>query len=318
MKLRASIGPTPGILRRTAVIGGATAIVVVGAGSVLAASAPITLYACYDAYGNVRITDLNTCRLPGGGRLVPINAAGVPGPQGDTGVPGPIGPQGIPGPQGAQGPQGVPGAQGPAGATGQTGVTGAQGPAGATGLQGVQGIQGVQGNTGQTGVTGAQGPAGATGLTGLTGAAGPQGATGLTGLTGAQGVQGNTGQTGATGAQGVQGNTGAAGGSTRTVNTYATSQTLTTANQVVLCAPASGTAAMTLPAASGNAGVIIVIKKTTTTGTCTVSPIAAVDNDVAGTTFTMSNPANGGGGSTTGNIAEVISNGTVWYLLNQH
>ncbi len=114
-------------LRRAAVSGAAAAIVALGAGGTLAASTSITLYACFDAYGNVRITDVNTCRLPAGGRLVPIVTAGIAGP---TGVQGPIGPTG------AVGATGATGEAGPAGATGEAGPTGPSGPAGVPGARG--------------------------------------------------------------------------------------------------------------------------------------------------------------------------------------
>jgi hypothetical protein len=268
-------------VRRAAIVVGTGAIVALGAGGTLAASAPApTLYACFDNFGNVRISDKNMCFLPAGGRLVAVNSGGVPGPAGATG---------------ATGVQGATGDPGPAGATGPTGPTGA----------------GVQGNTGATGPTGATG-AGVQGNTGATGPTGPTGATGA-------GVQGSTGATGPAGATGPTGATGASGGSTYAISTYTASQTLTTANQVVFCAPASGTITMTLPTpAVGNAGYVIAVKKTTTTGTCRVGTIAAIDRDSGNTYITMVNPANGGGGSTSGNIVEVISDGSAWYLLNQH
>ncbi len=109
MTARARFGGIAGV-RRMAVVAGAATVLALGAGSALAASAAPTLYACFDVYGNVRITDVNTCRLPAGGRLVPINAAGVPGPAGPAGVAGPTG------------------AAGPAGATGDMGPTGPTGP----------------------------------------------------------------------------------------------------------------------------------------------------------------------------------------------
>jgi hypothetical protein len=100
----------------------AFSLVAVGAGGTLAASTnPPMLYACFNAYGQVAMSDVNTCRLAGGGRLAPINAAGVPGPQGPQGYPGPLGPTG---------PQGQTGVQGPAGPQGQTGQTGPTGPTG--------------------------------------------------------------------------------------------------------------------------------------------------------------------------------------------
>ncbi len=119
---------TPSRLRMLAVGASAFILVAVGAGGALAASNPTTLYACYDVYGNVRMSDVNTCRLPTGGRLVPINVAGIPGPTGPT---GPTGPQGATGPRGATGPQGPAGDPGPTGPTGPTGPAGADAVGGA-------------------------------------------------------------------------------------------------------------------------------------------------------------------------------------------
>jgi hypothetical protein len=96
------------LLRRTIVIGAAVALLGVGAGGTLAASTPTTLYACFNASGQVAMSDANTCKLAGGGRLVPIFAAG--------------------GPTGATGPSGPQGATGPAGSTGAGGPTGSAGP----------------------------------------------------------------------------------------------------------------------------------------------------------------------------------------------
>ena len=86
---------------RTAAIGiSVFALVAVAAGGTFAASNPATLYACHDAYGNVRMTDVAQCKLPGGGRLVSWSTAGVPGPTGATGPTGPAGPTGATGPTG--------------------------------------------------------------------------------------------------------------------------------------------------------------------------------------------------------------------------
>ena len=90
-------------LRRIGVVIGAAAIVALGAGGALAASNPPTLYACYDVYGNVRVSDKAMCKLPGGGRLAVINAAGIAGPVGATGATGLTGSTGLTGPTGATG-----------------------------------------------------------------------------------------------------------------------------------------------------------------------------------------------------------------------
>ena len=104
-----------GRLRRAVVVVAALSLLAVAAGGTLAASTPATLYACYDVYGNVRMTDINTGKLPGGGRLVPIHTAGAPGPTGPTGATGATGATGTPGPTG---PTGATGATGPVGPTG--------------------------------------------------------------------------------------------------------------------------------------------------------------------------------------------------------
>ena len=91
-------------LRRIAVVIAAVAILALGTGGALAASNPPTLYACFDVYGNVRMTDINTCKLSTGGRLVAINTTGAPGPAGPTGVAGATGSTGPTGPAGSTGP----------------------------------------------------------------------------------------------------------------------------------------------------------------------------------------------------------------------
>ena len=114
----------------------AIALVTIGAGGTLAASTTPVVYACFNVNGQVTMATVPQCKLSGGGQLVQINAAGVPGPtgpQGATGVQGPIGATGVPGPTG---PTGSTGLTGPQGATGPTGSTGA-GPAGPTGPTGV-------------------------------------------------------------------------------------------------------------------------------------------------------------------------------------
>ena len=91
-------------LRALAIGVSAFALVAVAAGGTFAASNPATLYACYDAYGNVRMSDTAQCKLPGGGRLVNWSTAGVPGPTGPQGPTGPTGPTGATGPTGPAGP----------------------------------------------------------------------------------------------------------------------------------------------------------------------------------------------------------------------
>ena len=85
-------------IRALAVGIGAFALVAVAAGGTFAASNPATLYACYDAYGNVRMGDTAQCKLPGGGRLVTWSTVGVAGPTGPMGPTGPTGPTGPAGP----------------------------------------------------------------------------------------------------------------------------------------------------------------------------------------------------------------------------
>jgi hypothetical protein len=93
---------------RTLAVGVAVfALVAVAAGGVFAASNPATLYACYDASGNVRMADTATCKLTGGGRLVSWSTVVQPGPTGAAGATGATGPAG---PTGAIGPTGPGGA----------------------------------------------------------------------------------------------------------------------------------------------------------------------------------------------------------------
>ena len=96
-------------IRALAVGAGAFALVAVAAGGTFAASNPATLYACYDAYGNVRMGDTAQCKLPGGGRLVSWGSVGPTGATGPAGPTGAIGPTGPTGPTGPQGPAGVSG-----------------------------------------------------------------------------------------------------------------------------------------------------------------------------------------------------------------
>ncbi len=99
----------------------ATAILLVtlGAGGTLAASTAPTVYACFNANGQVAMASVPLCRLAGGGQLVQINGQGIAGP---TGPQGPIGAAGPAGPQGIPGANGATGATGPAGADGQSPV----------------------------------------------------------------------------------------------------------------------------------------------------------------------------------------------------
>ncbi len=87
-------------VRALAVGVGVFVVAAAAAGGTLAASNPATLYACYDAYGNVRLADIAQCKLPGGGRLVSWSTAGVPGPTGAAGPAGSTGPTGPTGPAG--------------------------------------------------------------------------------------------------------------------------------------------------------------------------------------------------------------------------
>jgi hypothetical protein len=88
---------------RFAVVGASVfALVALAAGGTLAASTnPPTLYACYNSYGQVALSDVNTCKLAGGGRLVYWGTQGVPGPTGAAGATGPTGATGAVGPAGA-------------------------------------------------------------------------------------------------------------------------------------------------------------------------------------------------------------------------
>jgi hypothetical protein len=79
---------------------GVVALVTIGAGGTLAASTTPTVYACFNVNGQVTMATIPQCKLAGGGQLVQINAAGVPGPQGPQGLPGATGATGPTGPTG--------------------------------------------------------------------------------------------------------------------------------------------------------------------------------------------------------------------------
>jgi hypothetical protein len=91
-------------LRALVVGAAALALVTIGAGGTLAASTTPTLYACFNANGQVSMATIPQCKLAGGGQLAQINAAGVQGPtgpQGSTGATGDTGPTGPTGPAAA-------------------------------------------------------------------------------------------------------------------------------------------------------------------------------------------------------------------------
>ncbi len=75
-------------------------------------STPTTLYACYNAYGQVAVTDVNKCKLAGGGRLVAFNVTGADrGRRAPPARPAPPDRPGRPGRAGPAGPTGCPGHQ---------------------------------------------------------------------------------------------------------------------------------------------------------------------------------------------------------------
>ena len=97
------------------------------------------------------------------------------------------------------------------------------------------------------------------------------------------------------------------------IRTVTATATLTNTDDYVLCAPAANTT-LTLPAAASNTGRTITVKRTTTTAfTCTVSGIAAID--ATGGNQALVAPAVGGAN---GNQVTVVSNGTLWFLVNIH
>jgi hypothetical protein len=115
---------------RAAVVGASVfALAAVAAGGAIASSNPPTLYACYNTAGQVAMSDLNQCKLSGGGRLVSWGTAQIPGP---TGPIGPVGATGLTGP------------------TGATGTAGATGPAGASGYQVVSALSQWPASGGET------------------------------------------------------------------------------------------------------------------------------------------------------------------------
>ena len=202
------------------------------------------------------------------GSTGPSGATGATGPTGTTGGTGPTGPTGSTGPSG---PTGVTGTTGPTGVTGVTGNTGAAGPTGPTGPTGTTGATGP---TGQTGPTGSAGPTGPTGPTGTTGPTGPNGNPGSPGSVGAAGPKGPTGPTGNTGQQGLpgnQGNPGSAGPAGAAysnvysnLNAIAAGGTIpdSTLQQTIFLNNTAGPATVTLPHASAQSGMFILIAGT--------------------------------------------------------
>lgn len=93
-----------------------------------------------DAVGRAEIVDGSVNETQLSDRVVgKLEAAGVPGPQGEKGEAGGTGADGAPGPQGAKGDTGDQGLQGAKGEAGQQGIQGAKGDTGDKGLQGEQG-----------------------------------------------------------------------------------------------------------------------------------------------------------------------------------
>jgi collagen type VII alpha len=88
---------------RFAVFGASVfALAALAAGGTLAASTnPPTLYACFNASGQVAMATVPQCKLAGGGQLAYWGTQGVPGPTGASGATGPTGATGAVGPAGA-------------------------------------------------------------------------------------------------------------------------------------------------------------------------------------------------------------------------
>jgi hypothetical protein len=154
----------------------AATMLLVGATSVRAQTAPQEYKACYaaDKTGSVYRIDDPAYPAPGAYPASTKNASGCASAKDKSflwNAVGPVGPQGA---QGAVGPAGEAGPQGPAGPAGSNGADGAIGPAGP---------QGPQGDPGAPGTPGVAGPAGSTGP------AGPQGAAGTNGVSGYQFIQ---------------------------------------------------------------------------------------------------------------------------------
>jgi len=137
----------------------ATAIAVVGAGGLAAAStAPSSSSGVIDACvgngnGNLRLADgPGDCKR--NETAISWNAAGPQGDPGPAGPAGPAGADGAAGPAGPAGPEGPAGPAGPAGPSGPTGATGATGPAGPAGPTGATGPAGPSGPSGPPGPAG--------------------------------------------------------------------------------------------------------------------------------------------------------------------
>jgi hypothetical protein len=267
------------------------------------------------------------------GATGPTGSTGPSGATGSTGATGATGGTGSTGPTGGTGPSGATGNTGPTGATGSTGTSGPTGLAGATGATGPNGVTGATGATGAMGITGTAGPTGPTGFTGPTG---PTGLTGLIGNTGAtggggpKGPLGPTGPTGITGFQGVTGGTGPAGATGpafsnvfSVLNAIASGGTIpdNTTQQTILVNNSVGPATVTLPNASAQAGMYILINGTQRAPASAVSNLITIQAQGSDKIATRPSAGNGNTGLQTS-----ITNGTApsafvsdgvskWYFL---
>jgi len=154
--------------------------------------------------GSVVSPTITVDDIPGGHRVMILDAEGTKtfdvldgstGQKGDPGEQGPKGDTGATGPQGEKGDTGEQGPKGEKGDPGEQGIQGVQGPKGDKGDTGEQGIQGIQGPKGDPGEQGAKGEKGEKGDTG---AQGPQGVQGETGPKGEPGEPGDDGKDGIT------------------------------------------------------------------------------------------------------------------------
>jgi hypothetical protein len=98
------------------------------------------------------------------------------------------------------------------------------------------------------------------------------------------------------------------------VRTVTTNQTLNglgaaVPDYAVLCQPAAPGVALTLPPAGDNTGHVIIVKNLSTTITCQLNGVLAIDGG-PNLTLTVA-----GGATIGGSVAWVVSNGTSWFVL---
>lgn len=97
-------------------------------------------------------------------------------------------------------------------------------------------------------------------------------------------------------------------GGTRTVNSYSSDQTLTTANDIVLVDPSSSTITITLPAVSGNTGLLYTIKQITDSTNNVIIDGNGSETINGATTYTL-DIANA--------FIDIFCDGSSWHIINK-